>query len=80
MLKDILEIIQREGYISKSMLAAELKVPEGLIEDGLQQLERMGYLEKEETGEGCLSACTNCPFAKNCGKEIIQTYKMHPKE
>lgn len=79
MLKNILEIIQREGYISKSMLAAELKMSEDVIEDGLTQLERMGYLEKEETGQGCLSACANCPFAKNCNKEIIQTYKMHPK-
>lgn len=79
MLKQILEIIQRENYISKSMIAAELKLPEGLIEDGLNQLERMGYLEKEESGAGCLTACTKCPFAKNCSKEIVQTYKMDPK-
>lgn len=79
MLKDILEIIQRDGFISKSKIAAELKMSEGLIEDGLNQLERMGYLEKEETGEGCVSACANCPFANNCSKEIINTYKVHPR-
>lgn len=79
MLKNILEIIQRDGYISKSMIATELKMSEDIIEDGLNQLQRMGYLEKEETGKDCITACAGCPFAKNCNKEIIQTYKINPR-
>lgn len=79
MLKDILKIVQRDGYISKSMIATELKMPEDLIEDGLNQLQRMGYLIKEETGQGCQTACAGCPFANNCHKDIVQTYKVNAK-
>jgi ribosome maturation protein Sdo1 len=79
MLKDILKAINRDGYISKSMLSAELKTSEGMIEEGINQLMRMGYLIKEETGEDCSTFCVSCPFAKTCNKEVIRTYKISDK-
>lgn len=76
MLKDILIIINRDGYISRSQLAKELNLPKEMIDQGISQLLRMGYLIEEETGADCVAACAKCPFAKNCGKEIVKTFKM----
>lgn len=79
MLKDILKVINRDGYLSRSMLAKELGLSEDMIDEGINQLQRMGYIIKEETGESCSTACVNCPFAKTCNKDIITTYKISEK-
>lgn len=79
MLKDILRTINRDGYLSRSLLATELGISEEMIDEGINQLLRMGYIIKEETGESCSTACVNCPFAKTCNKDIITTYKISEK-
>lgn len=79
MLKSILNIINRDGYISRSQLAKELGVVEGLVDDGIAQLLRMGYLVEEEGGADCATSCANCPFARNCSKEIVKVYKISDK-
>ena len=79
MLKDILRIIIREGYISKTMLAAELKTSAEMVEDGIAQLVRMGYIVEEQTGEDCAVFCGSCPFAKTCGKEIVKAFAISDK-
>lgn len=79
MLKDILRIINRDGYISRSQLAGELNVSKEIVDEGIKQLLRMGYLLEEETGEGCSTSCSKCPFAKNCHKEIVKTFKILDK-
>ncbi|NMA94836.1 MAG: hypothetical protein GX974_02205 [Clostridiales bacterium] len=79
MLEDILKIINRDGYISRSMIASELNIPQGLVDDGIGELLRMGHILEEETGEDCVTFCANCPFAKNCSKEIVQSYKISDK-
>ncbi len=79
MLKDLLKLIEKYGYISRDKFARELGLRPELVDDGLAQLERMGYLTKEETGDDCADFCSSCPFAKSCSKEIITTYKMSEK-
>ena len=48
MLKDIMKSIKKNGYISKSMLAGELNTSEDMIDEGIDQLLRMGYIINEE--------------------------------
>ncbi|HHT50809.1 MAG TPA: winged helix-turn-helix domain-containing protein [Eubacteriaceae bacterium] len=79
MLKEILRIINREGYISIVSIAKELNISGQLVEDGVKQLVRMCYILEEKTGEDCSTFCGNCPFAKNCSKEIVKTYNISDK-
>ncbi len=79
MLKDILKKVNDEGYFSKSALAKSLNSSEQTVEEALNQLVRMGYLIKEETSQTCATACSTCPMAKSCGKEIVQMYRLTDK-
>lgn len=79
MLGNILRIINRDGYISRAMLAGELNIPEEIINEGINQLLRMGYIFQEETGQDCATFCVKCSFAKNCNKEIIKTFAISNK-
>jgi Mn-dependent DtxR family transcriptional regulator len=77
MLKDLLNMIERDGYLSRKKLASALGVTEAVVDDGIAQLVRMGLLKEEETGSGCATTCASCPFAKTCGKEIVKTYQIN---
>lgn len=79
MLRDILKIINRTGYISRSQLAGELNVSREIVDEEIDQLLRMGYLLEADTGEDCSTSCNKCPFAKNCGKRIVKTFKISAK-
>lgn len=79
MLEDILRIINRDRYISRSMIARELKIGEEMVDEGISQLSRMGYILEEESGEDCSTFCANCPLAKSCNKEIVKTFKISSK-
>jgi len=79
MLQDILKIINRDRYISRTMISKELNAPIEIINDGINQLLRMGYMIEEKTGENCATVCGNCPYAKSCNKEIVRTFKVSDK-
>lgn len=79
MLTEILNIIERDGYIKKDSLAKELNITVDLVEDGLAQLIRMGFLQENATGEACTTFCANCPFANNCSKEVVKAYSLTDK-
>ncbi|NLC11925.1 MAG: hypothetical protein GX767_06705 [Firmicutes bacterium] len=79
MLKEILRIIGREGYISRPKLAAELNISKVLVDDGISQLLRMGYILEDKNGEGCSSFCSSCSRAKACSKEVVKTFKISEK-
>lgn len=78
-LGDILRIISRDGYISRTQLAKELNVFKEIIDEGINQLLKMGYLLEDDTGEGCSTFCTKCPYAKNCSKEIVKVFRISDK-
>lgn len=79
MLKDILQRISQEGYLSASSLARELQTSAPAVESGVEQLIRMGYLAREVTGRDCTVACAGCPYAVSCSKDILTTYKITDK-
>ncbi len=76
MLKNILNIVNRDGYISRSRIAAELNTTKEVIDQGIHQLLKMEYLLEENTGADCSTICAKCPFANNCSKEIVRTFKI----
>ncbi len=80
MLKDILKVINEEGYISRSQIAKKLNLSPPMVDEGIEKLIKMGYLTKEETGSDCVSVCSSCPFAKTCGKEIVTTFKISDRK
>lgn len=79
MLKEIMNIIRRDGYMSRSKIARELQLSEAMVDEGIEQLIHMGYLVREKTGETCSIACAQCPYAQNCGKTIVTTFKISDK-
>ena len=79
MLKNILKLISRDRYISRSRLAKELGVDEGLVDDGIAHLLKMGYLLAEDKGGSGAVSCVNCPFARNCSQEAVKCYKIADK-
>jgi len=64
MLEQILRHIAAGGLHSYTELARELDVSETLLEQMLQDLERMGYLEK--LGGACDCHCDHCDLSSAC--------------
>ncbi|HIC92750.1 MAG TPA: winged helix-turn-helix transcriptional regulator [Anaerolineae bacterium] len=64
MLKELLQLVARGGTRTRAELARELGVSEGLVEQMLEDLARMGYLKPVEGG--CASQCAACPLARTC--------------
>jgi hypothetical protein len=75
MLKELLSKIHESGYFSRSLLALELQTSEQMVESGVSQLIRMGYMAEEPTPT-CASGCGGCAFANNCNKEIVKMYSV----
>jgi DNA-binding IscR family transcriptional regulator len=70
MLRKILSQILHEGFIHYRDIAKNLNIPEGLVEQMVWELERLGYLKA--VMQGCASGgCAACPM--KCGvKQPIQ--------
>lgn len=79
MLREILSIIRETGYISKSQIAQELDSTEDLVEMGLDQLIRMGFILEEKKNTSCSSSCGSCPYAKACNKTIVRSFELAEK-
>jgi len=79
LLKELLVEIKNSNYISKSNIAIKLNKPVELIEDGFQQLIRMGYISEEDNLNSCNSYCGSCPYAKTCNKMPVKTMKITEK-
>lgn len=71
--------MKRDGLLARSSISAELKTSKEMVDDAIGQLLRMGYLAEDKTSEGCADFCSTCPFAKNCQKEIVKTFKITGK-
>jgi len=64
MLRELLQLIAEGGTRTRTELARELGVSEGLVEQMLEDLARMGYLRP--VAGGCDAHCAACPLAKTC--------------
>ncbi len=76
MLKDLLIHINDTGYFSKPLLARTLGLSEAMVDEGLTQLLRMGYMQEEETPVFCADDCSGCAFASFCHKELVKMYQL----
>ncbi len=76
MLKDLLALINGEGYVSKPLLARMLNTSEAMVDEALAQLLRMGYMKEEETPVSCADGCSGCAFAAFCHKELVKMYQV----
>lgn len=78
MLKEVLEEIKREKYVSKSNIAKNLNTTDGVVEHVISQLERMGYIE-EDSGKNCDYECKGCSFASLCNRVPVNTILITEK-
>lgn len=79
MLKDLLLEIKTSDYISKENIALKFNKPIELIQDGFNQLIRMGYIEEGKELNDCPSPCGGCPYANVCNKLPVNTIKLTKK-
>lgn len=79
MLKDLLVEIKTSDYISKENIALKLDKPIELIQDGFDQLIRMGYIEEGKEINDCPSSCGGCPYARVCNRLPVNTIKLTEK-
>jgi len=79
LLKELLLEIKNSKYISKANIAIKLNKPVELIEDGFEQLIRMGYISEDGGLSNCSSACGSCPYANSCNKIPVKTMKITEK-
>lgn len=70
MLKDILKMIKKERYISKSKIAKELNTTEDVIEQAFSQLYNMGYINIQNSKECSELKCRGCAYASLCNKKV----------
>lgn len=64
MLKEVLRIVAQGGIHTRGELARRLDVSEELLQQMIEELERLGYL-KPVAGD-CHHRCAGCPFATEC--------------
>ena len=79
MLKELLMEISGADYVSKAAMAGKLGQPVSLIEDGLIQLVRMGYLSEDQGLQSCDLPCGRCPYASMCNKVPLKTLAITEK-
>lgn len=79
MLKELLLEIEKADYISKPILASKLKQPVTLIEDGFDQLVRLGYLKEDEGLQNCDLPCGKCPYSSMCNKNPVKSMAITEK-
>ena len=64
MLEQLLKMVATGGIHSYAQLARDLNVSEALLEQMLENLERMGYLQRMDAA--CDSHCDHCGVSTNC--------------
>lgn len=64
MLKNILKEIYTSEVFSKSNISNSLNISEEMLENGIEQLIRMGYLIEEMGSPICESKCNTCAYSK----------------
>ncbi len=79
MIKELLRAVEQAAYISKPDLARRLGQPLAMIEAGLSDLVRLGYLKLDEGLASCELPCGGCPSAKTCSQVSIKTLSVTEK-
>ena len=78
MLKDILKEISQAKIFSTSVIAQDLDISEGIVEDAIQQLSRMGYIHEDMGSPTCETKCSGCPMS-SCNSIPLKTLSITDK-
>lgn len=78
MLKDVLKEISTSRILDKSDIAKKLNITEGLVEELINQLDRMGYLVQDMGSLTCESKCSTCK-ASFCTTIPVKTLRITEK-
>ena len=68
MLIKILKSLAKGGRYSNKLMATELGVDESLVQQMIDNLIRMGYIEKEKINS-CGDGCGSCSSKGSCGSD-----------
>ncbi|SCG82599.1 hypothetical protein DW1_0992 [Proteiniborus sp. DW1] len=79
MLKDVLKEISNAKAFSVSLLAKNLKISEGLVEDIVKELSRMGYIVEDMGSPTCGIPCSGCAMKAFCNSIPIKTFTVTAK-
>ncbi len=79
MIKELLLNLEQADYISKPDLAQRLSQPLAMIEAGLADLVRLGYLKLDEGLPSCELPCGGCPYAKTCNQVSVKMLSITEK-
>ncbi len=78
MLVDLLKELNNSPTFSKKSLANKLNTSEDMIEEGLSQLMRMGYIENHVINQKCNLKCKTCSI-KSCNLNPIKSFIITKK-
>ena len=78
MLKDVLKEINNSRILNISNIAKKLDINEGLVEELIQQLERMGYIKEDMGSYTCESKCSSCTVS-SCNTIPLKTLSVTNK-
>ncbi len=78
MLKELLKEIDQSKVYSKKTLANKLDTSENMVNEGLNHLMNMGYIENDIIGGSCNFKCAGCPI-KTCSLNPINALVITDK-
>lgn len=78
MIKEILKEISNAKVLDTSKIAKKLNITEVLVEEGIDQLSRMGYVIEDMGSYSCETKCSSCPMA-NCNSIPLKTLSITEK-
>ncbi|MFA5523051.1 MAG: winged helix-turn-helix transcriptional regulator [Tissierellales bacterium] len=79
MLKDVLKEIFNAKAFSISLIAKNLNISEGLVEDSVKELLRMGYIIEDMGSPTCDTPCSGCAMKAFCNSVPIKIYAIADK-
>lgn len=79
MIKDVLKEISLAEVLDKGQIAKKLNITQALVEQAIEQLSRMGYVEEDMGSPPCESQCNSCPMATSCNTTPLKTLSITEK-
>lgn len=78
MLKSVLKEISTSSVLDISAIAKTLDITDGLVEELISQLERMGYVSTDMGSYTCESKCSSCSVSE-CNITQLKTLSITDK-
>lgn len=79
MLKNVLKEINESNGFSRTLISKHLNIPEGMVDDLINQLVRMGYLNEILGSPSCDTPCNSCAYARSCNSNPVKMYNISDK-